>query len=323
MSKKKNNVGDLLASLTSSKETMELDEQKEQVSKTPKESIVNPAIGLATGATVKRAPSVKEPVLQLKHDQVKLFKYHDRHKSSLETQKMFQIRRSIEEEGQHYPGVVRKTSEVTEDGRAIYELIVGRLRFEASRSVGVFLAFLKDLNDTEATKIMFSENEDRQDITPFERWLSIIPIVNDNIMGTSEIARLIGWDKGNLSRSLKAIQFYNECNLEQFLVDVAKVRLSVLIELATLYSEKPDEVEKAISFVEERYPSRKDNLFLKGVIKRVKDVEDVVVDTLFLSGSKVKIKKKGDNLSLTFSGVPHESDFKTIIEKLKEIKSIL
>ena len=317
MTKRKNNIGGLLDSLKSDSSTVESENTAVSESK-----IVNPAVNLAINSNVKRATSIKEPVLHLSHDQVRFFKYHDRHESSIDTIKVHQIRRSIESEGQHFPGIVRKTSDITTDGRVIYDLIVGRLRFEASRSVGIFKAFLKDVNDIEAAKLMFSENEDRQDITPFERWLSIIPIVKDNVLESQDIARLIGWDKGNLSRSMKAIDVYDDCVLHDYLLDVAKVKLGTLIDVATSYNENPKAIKDAISFVEDKYPDRKNNLFLKSILKRVTDIKTPETETLFLSGSKVKIKRVGDSLNLSFSDVPLESDFNLIIAKLKEMKAV-
>ena len=55
-----------------------------------------------------------------------------------------QLEASIKEEGQVFPGIVRKTSDKTSDNKVIYELISGRLRFEATKNVEVpFKAFLK------------------------------------------------------------------------------------------------------------------------------------------------------------------------------------
>jgi ParB family chromosome partitioning protein len=277
---------------------------------------------MATNSSVKRAISNKEPVLSLSHDQVRFFKYHDRHESALDTAKVAQIRRSIESEGQHFPGIVRKTSESTNDGRMIYELIVGRLRFEASKGVGIFKAFLNYVDDATATKIMFAENEDRQDITPFERWLSVIPLLKDKVLEDKEIAGLIGWDKGNLSRSLKAIKVYDDCNLKQHLQDVSKVKMFPLTELSALYSERADDVKSAISFIEENYTDLKDSLFLKAVLKRVRNVQAPLTETVFLSGSKMKIKKQGESFTLSFKGIPKEADFKTVIATLKDLEAL-
>lgn len=320
MVKKRNNIGGLLDNLKSDNDTSDIVDTNPILSLSRKPS--NPAIGLATNDTVRRAPSVKEPVLNLTHDQVKIFKYHDRHTSTLDTVKVMQIRRSIESEGQHFPGIVRKTNDVTLDGRMVYELVAGRLRYEASRGIGVFKAFLKDLDDGEAAKVMFAENEDRQDITPFERWLSIRPLLRDKVLESKEIAELIGWDPGNLSRSLKATRVYDECKLEHYLKDVSKVKLNVLLELAKLYDSDKLKVQEAISFISDNYSGRRDNLFLKSVIKMVREERASDSETLYLEGSKVKIKKVGDALTLSFVGLPNEAQFSTIIAKLRELKAL-
>lgn len=322
MPRKKNNIDSLLSSLKDTKSDVKDNSSSETELKVTTKAGSNPAIEMGAGVNVKRAASVRQAVLQLKHDQVKLFKYHDRSNSSLDSIKVTQIRRSIEAEGQHFPGIVRKTSETTADGRMVYELVVGRLRYEASRGVGVFKAFLKELTDSEAAKIMFSENEDRLDITPFERWLSILPIIKDKIMGVREIAELTGFDAGNLSKALKAQKVYEECNLHMFLENVSKVKLGTLIEVQNLYDEKPKEVIEAIKTVEFNYAGRKDNLFLKSIIKIVKDIKTNDRETIFLSGSKVNIKKVGENVTLSFKGLPQENEFSKIIEKLKELNAL-
>lgn len=320
---RKNNIGDLLDGLNKkSTNTNPVSDSADGQVDLSKKGISNPAIELATGAAVKRASSVREPVLHLQHDQVIFFKYHDRHKSSLDTAKVAQIRNSIERDGQQFPGVVRKTSLTTSDGRMIYELIVGRVRFEASKAIFVFKAFLRELDDVQAAKLMFSENEDRLDISPFERWLSILPIIKDEVMGVRELAAIIGWDPGNLSRSLKARFVYEDCNLEQHLLDVSKIKLASLLEVANLYKEDPEKVKDAIKFIEEKYSLRKDNLFLKSIISQFSGVSPSETETIYLSGSKVIIKKVGDSVTLKFNGLPKESDFQVIIEKLRSLDSI-
>jgi ParB family chromosome partitioning protein len=318
MVKRRNNIGGLLDKLNDKK----TDSEHVEVVNTDAGNATqtrNPAIKLAMGTSEKRAKSVKEPILYLEHDQVIMFKYHDRHTSSLDTVKVQQIKRSITKEGQHFPGIVRKTDKVTADGRIIYELIVGRVRFEASRSVGVFKAFLRDLSDADATKVMLSENEDRQDITPYERWLSILPLVKDGILSNNEIAELIGWDKGNLSRSLKARVFYEEENMQDVLLDVTKVKLNQLIEVAALYEKDKSGVREAIAFIKENYPTRKDNLFLKAVIKRFSDALNPITKTLYLDGSKMTAKRVGDRISLNFAGLPDRSNIDEIINALEQI----
>ena len=316
---RKSNINKLLQAASSSTSIPAKDPSSELPNK-PLSS--NPAIDLAMGANQKRARSIKEPILQLEHDQVVLFKYHDRHESAIDTDKFQQIKRSITTEGQHFPGIVRKTDRTLKDGRAVYELIVGRIRFEASRDVGVFKAFLKELSDAEAVRVMLSENEDRQDITPFERWLSILPLVEDGILTNNEIADLIGWDKGNLSRSLKAKKFYDECNLSNYLLDVSKVKLHQLIEVASLYEKDPLSVQSAIDLISEKYSSKKDNLFLKAIVSHLSEQEKPKTEKIFLDGSKVIIKKVGNNVSISFDGLPKKDALNEVISTLETIGAL-
>lgn len=320
MVRKKNHIGGLLDSLNQAKVVPTADEKP--TCKESKSSITNPAVKLAMGSREIRAKATREAILELDHDQVIFFKYHDRHVSSLDTAKVAQIRKSIESEGQHFPGVVRKTDKFTKDGRLIYELIVGRVRYEASRTVGFFKAFLKDLDDADAAKLMLSENEDRLDITPFERWLSVLPLVDDKVLSNSYIASSIGWDKGNFSRSMKARAVYEELSLSDVLVDVSKVKLSLLIDLATKYESEPSKVKSAVMHIKSSYPSIQNNRFLKAVDKHIKDAVVEKTKTVYLDGSKLKIKRTGDNVSMNFTGLPNESNINEIISALKDIDAL-
>lgn len=320
MAKRKNNIGGLLDSLSqnasTSKSTDTTGRDKSEL------TISNPAVKLAMGVPEKRAKATREAVLELEHDQVIFFKYHDRHVSSLDTAKVSQIRKSIETDGQHFPGVVRKTDKFTKDGRLIYELIVGRVRYEASRRVGYFKAFHKDLNDAEAAKLMLSENEDRLDITPFERWLSVLPLVDDKVLSNSYIASSIGWDKGNFSRSMKARPVFEELSLSEVLVDVSKVKLNHLVELGIKYENEPNKVKSAVMHVKASYPSIQNNRFLKEVDKHITDAELIRTKTVFLDGSKLKIKRDGDNVSMNFTGLPNEANINEIISALKDLDAL-
>ncbi len=315
MSKKNSNIGGFLDAIRTTDEKDATQPKKDsKVEKTK-----NPAVNLAIGYHEKRPKTVKEPVLQIEHDQVKIFKYHDRHQSSLVTERVSQLRKSIEADGQHIPGVVRKTDEVTKDGRIIYELIVGRLRFEASRTVGYFKAFIKTLNDAEAAKLMFSENEDRSDILPFERWLSILPLIDDKVLTGKEIAEMVGWDAGNLARTMKARDAYDALELSEKLVDVTKVKLNQLVQIGALYKDDPQSVASAVEQIKFNYPDRKNNLFLKSVISVVSGEEKPKTKSTILNGSKLKVKRVGDKVTMTFEGLPRESSIDDIVAALKDV----
>jgi ParB family chromosome partitioning protein len=214
---------------------------------------------------------------------------------------------------------VRKTNETTKDGRIVYELIVGRLRFEASRTVGFFKAFIKTLNDAEAAKLMFSENEDRNDILPFERWLSILPLVDDKVLTGKEIAEMIGWDAGNFARTMKARDAYDALGLAEKLVDVTKVKLNQLVRIGSLYKEDPQALSQAVEKIKSNYPDRKNNLFLKSVISVIEEEEKPVNKTTILNGSKLKVKRIGNKVTMTFEGLPRESSIDEIVAALKDV----
>ena len=315
MSKKTSHMRSLLDVIKSDEEQNTNQQEREPQNK----KTVNPAVNLAMGVHEKRPKAIKEPVLHLEHDQVKIFKYHDRHNSSLVTERIAQLRKSIEADGQHIPGVVRKTNETTKDGRIVYELIVGRLRFEASRTVGFFKAFIKTLNDAEAAKLMFSENEDRNDILPFERWLSILPLVDDKVLTGKEIAEMIGWDAGNFDRTMKARDAYDALGLAEKLVDVTKVKLNQLVRIGSLYKEDPQALSQAVEKIKSNYPDRKNNLFLKSVISVIEEEEKPVNKTTILNGSKLKVKRIGNKVTMTFEGLPRESSIDEIVAALKDV----
>lgn len=315
--KSKSNMGGLLDGLHEQEST------ESQANKNEESKVTNPILDMAEGATKKRADSVKEPVLKLEHDQVIIFKYHDRHDSSLQSIEFQQLKKSIETDGQDFPGVVRKTELVTDDNRVIYELIVGRLRFEASRSLGVFKAFLKELDDVEATKLMLRENEGRKGITRYERWLSVIPLLNDQVLSITEIATYINMDRGNLSKTMDAVKMFMDLSLEKYLLDVNKVKMDPLVKLSKMYIDDEPLVANAVDYIASHYPARKNNLFIKSVIDKVKSTgesDKARSEQLYLEGSKARFRRDGSNLSITFDGLPKESDLEKIIASIKNLK---
>ena len=316
---KKNNISSLLNGIGEDVDSCNVENSKPDEKKPISKELddpSNPAIALATGKYISRAKTVKEPILHLQHDQVSIFKYHDRHESSLRSNKLKQLKEAIESEEQHFPGVVRKTDRVTDDGRMVYELIVGRLRFEATRDIGFFKAMLRDLDDQQAVKLMLSENEDRFKIAPFERWLSILPLVKEDLLSIREIAEATKVDPGNLSRSLKARRFFEECDLDKYLIDVESVKLQKLIDIGNEYLKDPEKVTNALKVVLTRSPNIRNNRLLLAISNELRVVSRIVKETIQLDDLAVKIERDGENLRLYFDGLPNAQDLETIIPTL-------
>ena len=278
------------------------------------------AFGLSKSGKMPKSSHLM--MVELDHDQVVIFKYHDRHISSIKSSKVQQMRESIKEEGQIFPGIVRTTDQITDSGKKVYELIVGRLRFEATRGFTKFKAVINELSDAEAVRIMIAENEDRKDITPFERWLSILPLVEDNVLSISEIAKLNNIDRGNLSKNLKAKEMFTQFNLVECLDDVESVKLNQVMALYDLYVEKKDEVTEAIRVLRDKYPEIKNNSFLKAVNKRVNAIKEKHTGKVFITGSKVLIRRIGTKVDVSFDGIPTESDIQQVLDEMRKLQAL-
>ena len=277
-----------------------------------------PAAAFNLGKTGKMPKSSQLMMVELDHDQVEIFKYHDRHISSIKSSKVEKMRQSIKDEGQIFPGIVRPTDKITEDGKKVYELIVGRLRFEGCRGITKFKAVIKDIPDSEAVKLMIKENEERTDITPYERWLSILPLIDDDVLSISEIARLNHMDRANLTKSLKAKVLFDKFNLFDCLDDVENVKLGKVLNLFELYSKNEKTVAEAITSLREDYPDVKNTAFLKAVEKKVLSKEERHVGKVSITGSKVSLKRVGDDVTLSFKGLPNEADLDIVIEEMRK-----
>ena len=279
-----------------------------------------PAAAFNLGKSGKMPKSSQLMMVELDHDQVEIFKYHDRHISSIQSNKVEKMRQSIKDEGQIFPGIVRPTEKVTDDGKKVYELIVGRLRFEGCRGIAKFKAVIKDVSDSEAVKLMIKENEERTDITAYERWLSILPLIDDDVLSISEIARLNHMDRANLTKSLKAKVLFDKFNLFDCLDDVEAVKLSKVLRLYELYTKHEESVTDAILHIRENYPETKNVAFLKAVDRRVSSREEKHVSKVITENSKVSVKRVGSNVSVSFEGLIKEEDLEKVVEEMRKLR---
>ena len=64
---------------------------------------------------------------------------------------------------------------------------------------------------------------------------------------------------------------------------------------------------------------KKNNLFLKSVISVIEEEEKPVNKTTILNGSKLKVKRIGNKVTMTFEGLPRESSIDEIVAALKDV----
>jgi ParB/RepB/Spo0J family partition protein len=111
-------------------------------------------------------------VVEIDTDRCRMWQMADRLDEGMSEEALDSLARSIKENQQRVPVIARKVSDESAD--AEYEIIAGKRRFEACKRAGIpVLVMLKDLSDTEAYTVMLVENDDREDITPFTRALSL------------------------------------------------------------------------------------------------------------------------------------------------------
>jgi ParB family chromosome partitioning protein len=91
------------------------------------------------------------------------------------------------------------------------------------------------------------------------------------------------------------------------------------VRIGSLYKEDPQALSQAVEKIKSNYPDRKNNLFLKSVISVIEEEEKPVNKTTILNGSKLKVKRIGNKVTMTFEGLPRESSIDEIVAALKDV----
>lgn len=128
-------------------------------------------------------------------------KWANRLEESFGTQKFAALKEEIAQAGVNVqPIKVRPVQ-----GRADeYEVIFGHRRHRACLELGVdVLALVEAVDDAELFKAMDRENRQRQDLSPWEQGRMYRKALKEGLFSSiGELAREVGIDKGNLSKSL-------------------------------------------------------------------------------------------------------------------------
>ena len=159
-----------------------------------------------------RQPAQKrsQVVLEVDINACRLWKMADRKDEGVTKKAIADLAQSIREQEQRVPVIARP---VEGDPQIKYEIVAGRRRFEACKLIGKnILAIVKNMDDQEAFAVMMIENDDRIDISPFTRALSLKSALDEGIY-ESQAALLEAhneqsshrkYTKGNISKMLTA-----------------------------------------------------------------------------------------------------------------------
>ncbi len=124
-----------------------------------------------------------------------------RYPDRLDPQDVYDLRASIEQNGQTVPILVRRHP--TETNR--YLLVYGRRRLEAIRGsdkVGKVRALIANLDDTAAIRAQVSENTGRRDLSYIERALFAQELLDSSFGSQAQIAEVLNVTRSAVSMSI-------------------------------------------------------------------------------------------------------------------------
>ena len=152
----------------------------------------------------------------------------DRTRHAFEDEAFHALRRSIAEHGQDQPILVRPHA--TEPG--LYEIAYGRRRREACRELGIKVkARVKPLTDDELLRAMVRENEEREQLSLYERAAFVRRLGEGEGLSVRKLAAMLGISPGYVSR-LTRLPVLPPA-LEALIGDPRPLSVRVLEDLAT------------------------------------------------------------------------------------------
>lgn len=135
-------------------------------------------------------------VSQIEPDKTQLRKYFDQ--SSL-----IDLSVSIAENGIIEPIVVKPI------GNGFYKIIAGERRWRASRMANLCeipTIIMEDISDLDAFKLSFSENLQRQSLTPIEEAIGYVKLQEDFGLTQLEIANTMGKSRSSVANSIRLLK---------------------------------------------------------------------------------------------------------------------
>jgi len=208
MTKKKATADERRAALTGSIFAAASGQHSSEAKRNESPSIVGAALGAHSeglSAEVKRLSTEREEaisagqlLIEIEPDQIHDPLPRDRLEISFSDADFDALKRSIQDDGQLIPVTVRKSS--GDD----YEIAAGRRRVEACRQLGLrVLARVQELDDVEMLQLQFEENEQRADISSYERACWYRAVQKEYDFSTPELARRFNISQPMIVKYLK------------------------------------------------------------------------------------------------------------------------
>jgi len=141
--------------------------------------------------------STENQVLKIDPYLIENWKYHDRNSANLGD--IDSLAQEFIQVGQQQPCIVRPLKE----NPTKYELIIGERRWHAAKKANLkLLVIIKDLDDSTAALAQAAENENRINLSDYEKGLSYTKLIADNIIQQKDLIEKLGKSKQYISALL-------------------------------------------------------------------------------------------------------------------------
>lgn len=208
----------------------------------------------AIQAAISDVGSVKKSrtLIQANVDLCVPWKYADRHSSQINDESCKELIDDIRKNGQEVPAIARKIANPTDDKE--YEIISGRRRLHACSKTKdrQILLDVRAIDDQQAAKIMVKENENRKDISEFERAISLVQQLEAGLWDTIENMRRNYEDldnklysSSNFSKILTAGRLYKCEQIMAIIPSIAQIKIKPAYELVC-FLEKDKQTKEVI-----------------------------------------------------------------------------
>lgn len=215
MSKKKETSDERRAALTGSIFAAAQSAEPKASKRGESPSIVGAALGTHSeglSSELKRLRSERDSALasgqmlvEIEPDRIRDALPRDRLATAFSDADFEALKLSIQKDGQLIPVAVRSTADGT------FEIAAGRRRLEACRQLGIpVLARVQELDDGEMLQLQYEENEQRSDITSFERARWYQAVQGQFSLSTPELARRFKISQPMIVKYLKLARLPDE-----------------------------------------------------------------------------------------------------------------
>jgi len=209
--------------------------------------------------------------------------------------------------GQHTPIIVRSIK--TSDSEAEYEFIVGNRRWNAAKELdSEVLCIARSLSDEQAFAIMHSENDDREDISPWAKGISFSRAIEE---GAFKSARALAAKIGKGHSYINDLLIYSRIPTEIAVAigPMTKVSQNTAKTVCQLASENSNNLSTLIELA----PRIAHGLAKASLIKELKKLQGSYIDDV------ITLKGKGGN----YCTLRADSNGTPVFSLLKDARNFL